>query len=54
MNIHNNWQEVIELKNEIITELSQNYGLGESDARELLAIPDQAEYTQRIQQIAGV
>ena len=42
------------LKNEIITELSQNYGLGESDARELLAIPDQAEYTQRIQQIAGV
>lgn len=42
------------LKNDILMTLSQNYGIGESEAREIVAIQDQTAYTQRIQQIAGM
>jgi outer membrane biosynthesis protein TonB len=42
------------LKNEIVSELSQTYGIDEAKARELLQISDLSEYTQKIQEIAGV
>ncbi len=42
------------LKNDIMAALSQKYGIGEKEAREIVAIQDQTVYTQRIQQIAGM
>lgn len=41
------------LKNELLAGLSENFGMGENEVSELLAIPDQAQYTQRLQQITG-
>lgn len=41
------------LKNELLAGLSENFAMGEKEVSELLAIPDQAQYTQRLQQITG-
>lgn len=41
------------LKNELLAGLSENFGMGEKEVSELLAIPDQAQYTLRLQQITG-
>ena len=41
------------LKSELLAGLSENFGMGENEVSELLAIPDQAQYTQRLQQITG-
>ncbi|MCI9411346.1 MAG: hypothetical protein HFG36_04655 [Eubacterium sp.] len=41
------------LKNELLAGLSENFSMGEKEVSELLAIPDQAQYTQRLQQITG-
>ena len=42
------------LRSQVLTGLSENFGMGEKEVSELLAIPDQAQYTQRLQQITGV
>lgn len=41
------------LRSQVLTGLSENFGMGEKEVSELLAIPDQAQYTQRLQQITG-
>lgn len=42
------------LKNDIMMALNNEYGIGENEAREILAIADQTAYTQKIQQITGM
>lgn len=42
-----------DLKNSIEAQLSSDFGIDGEEARQLLAIPDQGEYTRRIEEIAG-
>ena len=41
------------LRSQVLAGLSENFGMGEKEVSELLAIPDQVQYTQRLQQITG-
>lgn len=41
------------LRSQVLAGLSDNFGMGENEVSELLALPDQAQYTQRLQQITG-
>lgn len=41
------------LKTQIVTSLGDNYGISESEAREMLALPEQEAYTLRLQQIVA-
>ena len=45
--------QVDALKNQITASLGNDFGVGEQEARELLAIADRAEYTGRLQQMVS-